>query len=157
MDKNKTAINLIKEKLYSRKKFNKKTKRRKLIQKSYDINNSWKKLEKIETSQKDNFYELEPPKKTFFVKLLFSSVIFFISSLIFIFFVFFFEKNEKEFNNLEISVIGPNSINSNEELEFTVKAHNKNDSNIKSLNLSIYYPEGSVDFKKEIIKKKRFF
>lgn len=155
---NESKIDEMKDLLYSRSA--KKTKlKRSILKKSQkiELQNDWKKeveTEKDKEKKEEELYQYKINKKnSIFYIVLFVSFTFFVGALAFAFFLLTLNKNEISLQDIDISIIGPNSIKSGEDLTFTVAVDNPSDIVYEDIDMTVYYPDSTIKAEnKEFVK-----
>ncbi len=95
--------------------------------------------------------DVKRPKKkiTGFTVLLLGSFVFFLISLLIALFIFSNGQNQVEYNRVDLSVLGPNSIAGGEPLTFDVMIANDNQVDIIKTDIIVDYPQGSYSTENE--------
>lgn len=141
-----SKIDEMKDFLYSRSTGNIKPQRSVLKKrKKTIIQNNWAVNKKDENTTNDDVYKYKIKKKRsmFYFFLLFS-FIFFIGALVFSVYFLMLNKNEISLQEIDISVIGPNSIKSGEDLSFSVIVENMSDLTYEDIDMTVYFPDSTV-------------
>ena len=137
MDGDKSRINELRRRLYSRGKPSDVIEgRRRLRPEKYDVKSGWQKsIKPMPTSRK---------KKSSFLKgFLIFSIVFFVVAIGFSSIYFFGGSNVVSSDNIDIEIKGPTSIAGGEELKLQLTITNKNNVEIQLADLIIEYPEGT--------------
>ncbi len=139
----KSSVEKLKEKLYSRTRYKKPTDQRSNIEQPEDrpqVAEKWDTPELDEMLQHDRrLPEPYPIMKKIFV----FALLFFIGTLAITAFIFLGGSNFISSKNVDISVSGPASISAGDVLELGITISNKNNADLQVANLSIQYPQGS--------------
>ena len=108
----------------------------------YDIKSGWN--DSRQEEEEDGFFERRKPKtKNFSEKILFIAVIFLMLSVGFVFLMVWLGNNKVSTENVDISVIGPSSMESGGEFSLKITVTNNNPINLEVADLVIKYPEGT--------------
>lgn len=137
MADNKSSIDRMRRKLYSRGVRPKKEKRRELRERYYEVDEKW---------QTPPSAKPAPRRRRFRNKakiLLIAAVVFFVISLGISASLFFGGLNIISAENIEIEVRGPTAIGGGDELSLQITVTNRNTVPIKDVGLLIEYPEGT--------------
>ncbi|PID83515.1 hypothetical protein CSB11_00905 [Candidatus Campbellbacteria bacterium] len=153
-----SKIDELKDFLYSRKTGEVKPQRSTLKKREkIDLNVNWgkeKETEETKKNKEEEFYQYKIRRKNsiFYIALILS-FLFFVGALAFTFFFVSFSKNEISLSDIEISVIGPNSVKSGEDLPFSVVIDNPSDIVYEDIDLTLTYPASTVKtLEKEFVK-----
>lgn len=145
-------IDEIKAHLYSRKTGKIKFKRKKLKKEKVDFKNSWGEGDvkrDLESNDLSKFQKKGPSVFSIFFVI---ALIFFVGAVSFASFLFLFNKNEVK-SEIEMSIVGPNSIKSGEVLEFLVNLENPTDLDYKDVEFVISYPDSTLDAVEKVFVK----
>ncbi len=95
----------------------------------------------------DQNVEERKPRKTMtaFTKFFLLALVFFVCSVAAAFFVFTSGKNNVAYDNVTVSVLGPNSVPGGETLEYDVLITNNNEVQIRATDIIIKYPQGAYE------------
>jgi hypothetical protein len=145
---NKSAdkIDEIKAELYSRKTGEIKLERRKLKKERIKFQNTWgeKRQENKNVEANEDLYRFEKSGPSIFSIFFVIALMFFIISVSFASFSLFFQKNEVK-NEIDMSIVGPNSIDSGKILNFVVSLENRTKLDYKEIEFIVSYPDSTVD------------
>ncbi|MBU1557481.1 hypothetical protein KKC45_00795 [Patescibacteria group bacterium] len=138
-DEKLNRIDKLKKGLYSKTiKFSKE--RSEFRQRKHDVKGDW---EKGSLSQDIEMNKKIPKRKTFFEKMLIIAIVFLVVSILAVSATFLGGINRVSTSNIDISVIGPASIESGGELSLQVTITNKNSTDLELADLIIEYPTGT--------------
>ncbi|AKM84029.1 TPA: hypothetical protein DCZ46_01730 [Candidatus Campbellbacteria bacterium] len=156
-DKNYSKLEGLKKGLYSAKNVFVKKDVSGLHSKNYDVKTDWEKEAPVID---DNFNNNQMPiknkskkEKNFVEKfLIFSSVLFFVAAIL-VLFTIFGGINNISTSNVDISVIGPATIESGGELSLQISIENKNSTDLELVDLVVKYPKGTRSVSGESMEK----
>lgn len=154
----KSKIKHFKNVLYSRKNKFSDYERRKLSSNKEEINlnQNWQGIEdKFEEDTETNSKKSQKKNKniSFFSVLLVFSIIFFLGAIFYSYFYLISDQNTVN-NKLEMSITGPNTVNSGSAFEFIVDLKNNSKNKFENISISIDFPESTkLVATKEIINK----
>jgi len=148
----KSSIEGLREKLY-RRGFtrDKRNIREKFFSSRPDVSSEWKHEDEKHIENKNSLIETLP--MSFFKKLFVGSLVFFIVAFSVAVFLFFRGNNIVSSENVDISVLGPVSIDGGKELSLQIVIKNNNNTALEYTDLLIEYPSGvndSTDVTKEL-------
>jgi hypothetical protein len=147
-------IDELKAQLYSRKTGKIKIERKKLKKKKIDFESAWGKKNFQNNLSDRDLYTFKKKGTSVFSIIFVMALIFFIGAISFASFLFLFNKNEVK-SEINMSIIGPNSIKSGEFLEFLVVLENTTDLDYKDIEFTVSYPNSTIDStEKTFIKHK---
>lgn len=115
---------------------------RHLSGKSYEVGDNWLHSDKQQGEEKPVFFE-EKRGISFASKVLIVSFIFFLVASGIAFYRFYGGANTISPNNIEIMVTGPTSVSGGEKISLDVMVRNNNNTDLKSAELRMEYPEGA--------------
>ncbi|MFQ5661937.1 MAG: hypothetical protein ACE5F2_01660 [Candidatus Paceibacteria bacterium] len=138
MPKDRSSIEQMRKRLYSRGKQLSTRGRRPLSRVKHNTKQRW-------SDQKERPVFREPPKKrrSLLSTLLIASTIFFFVAILFSAYFFFGGSNIVSSQNIDIEVQGPATISGGEELSLQIAVTNKNNVSIKLVDLLVEYPDGT--------------
>ncbi|HJL55656.1 MAG: hypothetical protein QGH85_02290 [Candidatus Pacebacteria bacterium] len=138
MPKDRSSIDEMRKRLYSRSKESVARKRRPLREIQYDTKKRW-------SDQKERPVFNESPKKRrpLLSTLLIASSIFFVIAILFSAYFFFGGSNVVSSQNIDIEIQGPVTISGGEELSLQIAITNRNNVSIKLADLLVEYPDGT--------------
>ncbi len=142
-----SRIDELQKSLYSRSAPDVRTRRKlRFFEKSSDIKKSWdrKEEEPIEPVTLNEEYKEYLPM-SFFSKFLVASAIFCLLSISLGAFLFFRGANLISADNIDIVINGPVSVSGGEPINFDVRVSNKNNIDLEAVDLSLEFPDGTVD------------
>lgn len=148
-DEQKSKIDDIKESLYSRNADSIFIKRRHSLHEKADvdgINSDW--------NVKDE--KLEGDFKIPYGKILLGAFIFFVLAFGFAYYRFFMGSNTISGDNIDILISGPVSISGGDELSLDIEVKNKNNIDLKVVDLRIEYPDGTKSAENVSVDLKRY-
>ena len=156
-DKNYSKLERLKKGLYSAKNVFVKKDVSGLHSKNYDVKTDWETEAPVID---DNFNNNQMPiknkskkEKNFVEKfLIFSSVLFFVAAIL-VLFTIFGVINNLSTSNVDISVIGPATIESGGELSLQISIDNKNSTDLELVDLVVKYPKGTRSVSGESMEK----
>jgi len=156
-DKNYSKLEGLKKGLYSVKNVFVKKDVSGLHPKNYDVKTDWETEAPVID---DNFNNNQMPiknkskkEKNFVEKfLIFSSVLFFVAAIL-VLFTIFGGINNISTSNVDISVIGPATIESGGELSLQISIDNKNSTDLELVDLVVKYPKGTRSVSGESMEK----
>ncbi|OGD69276.1 hypothetical protein A2996_01790 [Candidatus Campbellbacteria bacterium RIFCSPLOWO2_01_FULL_34_15] len=156
-DKNYSKLERLKKGLYSAKNVFVKKDVSGLHSKNYDVKTDWETEAPVID---DNFNNNQMPiknkskkEKNFVEKfLIFSSVLFFVAAIL-VLFTIFGGINNISTSNVDISVIGPATIESGGELSLQISIDNKNSTDLELVDLVVKYPKGTRSVSGESMEK----
>ncbi len=132
-------IDRLKKGLYSKTtKFSKE--RSELHQKKYDVQQDW---EKGSLSEDIEMNKQIPKRKTFFEKMFITAVVFLMFSIAAVLIAFLGGTNRVSTANVDISVVGPSSVESGGELSLQIMIKNNNATDLELADLIVEYPRGT--------------
>lgn len=135
----KSRIDRLKKKLYT--KGGTYFKRRsELSEKSYDVKSNW---EEDVSSENVEMQNKKQKRKTLMEKILIGSIIFFFVSILVVSATFFSGFNKVSTKNVDISVVGPTTMESGGELSMYITITNNNSTDLELADLIIDYPAGT--------------
>lgn len=154
----KDKIDKYKENLYSRKYKNTNKKDWEKMSnlkknKNNNLDNNWSSVEERLEKNK-NLYKYQNKETSIFSVLLYIAISFFIIAVGVASFFLYFQKNEVPLNQLELSLISPNSIDSGEILEYALEFENNTEHVFYNIEVFVKYPKGSLDHEYQIPKEK---
>lgn len=135
----KSALDRIKDKLYSKTDAIKHIQGGKLKGKLYEVKDSWEDLDTDEVQYK------VAQKRPFFFKLLVISGLFFAAAILVSIILFFLGSNSISTDNVIISISGPTLVEAGESVSLQIGVLNKNNVTLKNTELSVRFPEDSRD------------
>lgn len=140
-----TSIKKLQKKLYSNQNYTETHDRKRLSHDEAKVATEWSdpvaKNSTVITPEKST---AEPKKKiTGFTLLLIFSFIFFVASLLTALLIFSTGQNKVEYNRVELSILGPNSVAGGEPFTFDINIANDNQVDIIETDVIVTYPEGS--------------
>ncbi|MDP6387942.1 MAG: hypothetical protein QGG63_01550 [Candidatus Pacebacteria bacterium] len=139
MSRNRSSIDEMRKRLYSRSKQLGAKKRRPLHDVKYDAKSRWAEKEK----EHPIFKESKKKRRSFLSKLLIASTLFFLVAIAFSAYFFFGGSNIVSSQNIVIEVQGPATVSGGEELSLQIVITNKNNVSIKLADLLVEYPDGT--------------
>ena len=141
-DPHKHSVNELEQKLYDKQTKIKAYERRRFHAQDRDTATTWQ--PDVVAQAKTEVAAKEP--MTLFTKILIVAGIFFVFSLAAAFAVFYFGQNQVSYDNVELSILGPNSVSGGEALVFDVNVVNNNDVALEIADIKVTYPRGTVSF-----------
>lgn len=151
-----SKIDKLAKNLYSRTSPETESKKPRFHAKDFEAPSDWKHEEvKKEDMRLNDHYEEKG--STFFHKMLIGSLVFFLLALLVGVFILLKGSNIVSANNVDISITGPVSIAGGDVLSLDVKVENKNNVQLKLVDLAVEYPTGTVnpdDTTKELVRSR---
>ena len=138
-----TSIKKLQKKLYSNQKYTESHDRKRLSHSEIKVATEWNDpvVKAPVAAEKE---KPEPKKKiTGFTLLLIFSFVFFVGSLFVALLIFSTGQNKVEYNRVELSILGPNSVAGGEPFTFDINIANDNQVDIVQTDVIVTYPEGS--------------
>lgn len=138
MTDRKSALEELKDKLYSRTKgtiFSRQ--RRELKEHYYDAPEKWNK------SDTSPMAINKKEKRSLLHTLLIAAIIFFVGSLAVSGYFFFAGSNVVSAENIDIDISGPTAVGGGEELSLQISIHNRNPIPVKLVDMMVEFPEGT--------------
>lgn len=135
-------INNLKKGLYT-KGVNFLNPRSKFSKRRFDVDESWEREEGVVSKNIIDMSKKSKTKKNILGKLLVVASLFFIVSLIAVTLTIFGINNNVSTSNVDISVVGPASIESGGEMSLLITITNNNDTDLELADLIIDYPSGT--------------
>ncbi|MCX6717185.1 MAG: hypothetical protein NTU76_00730 [Candidatus Taylorbacteria bacterium] len=148
-DEQKSKIDNIKESLYSRNADNIFVKRRHSLHEKGNIDDTNSGWNSEDDKVKSGF-------NIPYSKILLGAFIFFALATSFALYRFFTGSNTVSGDNIDILISGPISISSGDELTLDIEVKNKNNINLKVVDLRIEYPDGTKKAEDVLIDLKRY-
>lgn len=108
-----------------------------LSKKEYDIQDDWG----DDVSERGKLYTQK--KRSMVKNILIASLVFFIGAMVFAFYTIYGDKNLTSPESINMSVVGPVSVDAGKEVELHVLLENKNPANLLSTELFIDLPDGT--------------
>ena len=112
--------------------------------KNTDLENNWDSVEK-RLNKNNNLYKYERNETSTFSIIFFISFSFFIIAAGVAGFFLYFQKTDIPLNQLEYSLLAPNTVDSGDILEYVLEFENNTDYKFNDIEVFVKYPKGSVD------------
>lgn len=126
---------------------------RRLKKKDNNLKKDWSEVAgRLEKNK--NLYKYQKNKTSLFSIIFYISFSFFMLSVGISAFFLYFQKNDTPLNQMEVVLVSPNSIDSGEELEYTLELQNNTKYDFDNVDVYIKYPKSSVDPIDGVIKEK---
>ncbi len=139
MEREESKLEQLNRSLYSRNEdLVPKEKRTPVSERSYSVPDSWNDPN-FDFSEKNMVHK----NSSFFGKFFLASLVFFLLAAGLSAFIFFGGFNMISSNNVDIKVVGPNSVSSGEELDLSLSIVNQNRVDLQNVKLSVDYPTGT--------------
>ena len=154
LNKGPDKIDELKSELYSRKTKVIKQERKKIKKRKIAFENAWGKKNAQNDLENQDLYNFKKKGPSIFSIIFILAFLFFIGATLFAGFLFLSNTNEVK-SEINISIIGPNSIKSGEPLEFIVNLENPTTLDYREIDFTVTYPESTIDNEeKNFIKRK---
>lgn len=114
----------------------------KLEEKKYDVQKDWVAETSGEHQERVNTYVKK--RRSMVKNILIASLVFFIGAALYAFYAFFGGKSTLSGDNINMSIVGPVSVDAGKEVDLQMQIENKNSANIESAILYIDLPEGAT-------------
>lgn len=144
MDEEKSRVDALNEKLYSRTRYADPLDKRSSVKEleSPDLGEKW---ESQELDEMLKYERVVQPLNPFMKKVFVFALLFFVAAVGIAAFVFMGGANFVSSRNVDISVVGPTTVSAGEVLGLGVSISNANNADLETATLTIQYPQGSHD------------
>jgi hypothetical protein len=144
-DEEKSSVDKLKDKLYSRTRYKDPTDERTHVEPSGDVPETKEKWDSPELDEMLKHDRRQPEPYPVMKKFFIFALVFFIGALAVTAFIFLGGSNFVSSKNVDISIVGPTSISAGDVLELGITVTNKNNADLQVANLSVQYPQGTHD------------
>ena len=145
MSKKDSSLKDLQKKLYAKQNTISEKGRKRFSQSDIDVASDWSDAQAENEDNKPEVVEAAKKPMTVFAKMLIASFIFFALAIGSAFVIFTSGQNNVQYDQVNLSILGPNSVPGGETLSFDVMIANDNKVNIELTDLIVQYPSGTYD------------